>query len=128
MSRGFRVNMSVPEIGKTLDQLSVYDGKARLRSGPVVTSVADRQQDAPIILTQVNSRPKFRLRAMLHCNHTQWAALSDHNQYSRDGRQADDDPRESARSAVRACIKSIEHEDGHEARQRGPVFQPCCRR
>ena len=31
MSRGFRVNMSVPEIGKTLDQLSVYDGKARLR-------------------------------------------------------------------------------------------------
>lgn len=31
MSRGFRVNMSVPEIGRTLDQISVYDGKARLR-------------------------------------------------------------------------------------------------
>lgn len=30
MSRGFRVNMSVPELGRALQQISAYDGKAAL--------------------------------------------------------------------------------------------------
>lgn len=30
MSRGFRINMSVPELGQALGQISAYDGKAAL--------------------------------------------------------------------------------------------------
>lgn len=40
MSRSFRVNMSCPELGKAIDQISAYDGKTALRVENAIQSGA----------------------------------------------------------------------------------------